>query len=277
MKAKEAVASLLHEIDQKQAKAKGLNRLKSRLEYGRYDTPEYIDMPDFPIEKKVKIIQGLDLKNKLFGTYQSIIEYLEPLISEVNIKEKRPFKILELAGGLGDLSIGLYKECVKSKRNLDVSIYGSDIVPEYIKIAQQKARKEGAEVEFKVIDALKVSPGEYHAYDLVVILHSIHHFNAESLYLLIQKSQIIAKYGLFAVDGKRNLGNLLFMVGTAILPAIGQLNAMYVHDAFISGVNMYSQSFLRSLANLAAPDSEVVCGSLSLGLTYLRVSPTLKP
>jgi len=248
----------------------------------RYHTnkTEYIDLPDFPINNKIKIVEGLDIKNNVFGTYKKIFAYLSPLIKAINVTENRPFRILEVAGGVGDLSLGIYKESLRSAdvsantdEKLEVEITGSDIVAQYNDIAAEKAHKKGYPVVFKSIDALNIDKEIESSFDIVITLHSLHHFTPEQLILLSRKSQKLAKQGLFAVDGTRTLGNLLFMVITALMPSIFTFNSMYVHDALISARRMYSRKYLRELLTLSCKDSTVECKQLSLGLNYLRVSP----
>ena len=252
----------------------------------RYHTnkTEYIDLPDFPIKNKIKIVEGLDIKNNVFGTYKKIFAYLSPLIKDVNLAENRPFRILEVAGGVGDLSLGIYKESLRSAHNssntssnsgekLEVEITGSDIVAQYNEIATEKARKKGYPVVFKSIDALDIDKEVEASFDIVITLHSLHHFTPEQLIQLSRKSQKLAKQGLFAVDGTRTVGNLLFMVITALMPSLFTFNSMYVHDALISARRMYSRKYLKKLLTLGCEDSKVECEQLSLGLNYLRVSP----
>lgn len=272
--AEQSVLKLIEEENFDRKPAKGFNKLIGKFgDIYRCDETEHIDKVDFPIEKKIKILKGLDLKNNIFGTYKSIFNYLKPLIVEVNEKENRAFRILELAGGLGDLSIGIYKEFIDSNSNLKIDITGSDIVPAYIDISAEKASKKNYPINFKVIDIYKIEESDEESYDIVITLHSIHHFKPLPLFHLIRKSQLIAKQGLFAIDGTRNIPNLLFMYSSALIPTIVELNGMYAHDALISARRMYSRDFLKKLAFLAEPTAEIDCGKLSLGLNYLRVKP----
>ena len=242
-------------------------------DYLNTDRIEFIDRADFPIEKKIKIIKGLDIKNKLFGTYNKIFRYLEPLIEEVNRNEKRTFKILELAGGLGDLSIGLYEVANKKKKEFDILITGSDIIPNYVDISNDQVAAKNMEIEFKVIDAMSLSEVEGEKFDIVISLHSLHHFSPFEISKLIQNAKKVSNYGLFAVDGKRNFLNLVFMIMTALIPSVLSMNFMFLHDAIISGRKMYRSSFLLRLGLASSPDSIVESGEFSLGLEYLKVTP----
>jgi len=162
------------------------------------DTIEFIDRPDFPLESKLKIIEGLDIKNKTFGTYKKIYASIKPLILKVNKEELRPFRILELAGGVGDLSLGLYHEIKKDKNRPEIEITHSDIVDAYIKIASKKFAKSNAVIESKIIDALDLDSEEDKKWDLVITLHSLHHFKPKQLDLLFKRSLKTAKYGIFS-------------------------------------------------------------------------------
>ena len=274
----EDLASLISNLSQQRetnAKSGSLLTLARYQISERFQTdkPEYIDLPDFPIKNKIKIVEGLDIKNNVFGTYKKIFAYLAPLIKEVNQKENRPFRILEVAGGVGDLSIGIYKESLNAVDKLSVEVTGSDIVSAYNDIAAEKAKRNGYPIKFKSIDALDIDKEVESTFDMVITLHSLHHFTPEQLIRLSRKSLKLAKFGLFAVDGTRAFGNTLFMVLTALMPTIFTFNSMYVHDALISARRMYSRLYLRQLLTVGCTDSSIECERLSLGLNYLRVAP----
>ena len=235
------------------------------------DKIEYIDRADFPIQDKIKIIRGLDIKNQAFGTYRKIFRYLKPLVQKINQNEKRPFKILELAAGSGNLSIGLYQAFLADKNQLQVDITSSDIVKAYVDSAHESAKIKNLPIKFMVIDALDIDSIGSEKFDIVITLHSFHHFTPEQLKKLVQKSQNLATYGLFAVDGTKSLSNLFFMFLTALMPSLFTWNKMYIHDDVISGLKMYERRHLIKLAKEACPEANIVCEKLSLGLNYLRV------
>lgn len=265
--------SLSHQISTEVWGTSRLGRIKALInQLYQANSCEYIDRLDFPVSEKIKVMNGLYLKNTFFGTYRKIFNYLRPLIQQVNDHEKRPFRILEIAGGTGDLSINLYQQADRDRDKLKLSITGSDIVDDYIKIARKKAILKNFPVVFENINALQLPDANLHRYDIVITLHSLHHFAPEQLIKIIQASQKLAKQGLFAVDGTRSIGNLLFMVLSSAVPSIMTCNSVFLHDAVISARKMYSKRFLACLAKHAAPQAFIEAKRLSLGLNYLRVS-----
>ncbi len=235
------------------------------------DEIEYIDRDDFPAADKQKIVDGLHKKNSLFGTYQKIFNLILPYIREVNQQENRPCKILEIAGGSGQLAFFLAK---KAKiHSLNVEITSSDIVEHYVIESAKQANKSNSLVTFKQIDALSLDKLPKREYDLILNLHSLHHFSAEQLAKIFYGSQIIANKAFVAMDAYRGVRNLLFIGGSAFMQSMVTLNPMYAHDAWLSARKMYPQKLLEIIAKMACPDSHVNVTQPSIGLTALVIEP----
>ena len=208
---------------------------------------EYIDAPDY--NKLIKII----------------LPHLEFISQTMN----RPARILEIASGMGYMAIAL-AEKLKSK-HINAQVTGSDIVPEYVLYAKNNALKKQVSVQFETIDALKLDALETHKYDLIVSLHSLHHFTPEQIVALITGANQVATVGLVAVDAFRGLRNLVFIGGTSLVPTVLSANGMYFHDAWLSARKMYPEKMLEIFARQTCPSCRVDCRQISMGLTALQV------
>lgn len=230
---------------------------------------EYIDAPDFPLNQKMKIINGLHFKNHVFGTYNKLIKIILPHLEFISQTMNRPARILEIASGMGYMAIAL-AEKLKSK-HINAQVTGSDIVPEYVLYAKNNALKKQVSVQFETIDALKLDALETHKYDLIVSLHSLHHFTPEQIVALITGANQVATVGLVAVDAFRGLRNLVFIGGTSLVPTVLSANGMYFHDAWLSARKMYPEKMLEIFARQTCPSCRVDCRQISMGLTALQV------
>jgi len=232
---------------------------------------EYIDREDFPATDKQKIVDGLHKKNSVFGTYKKIFNIILPYILNVNQQENRPCKILEIAGGSGQLAFYLAN---KSKTHaLSVDITSSDIVEHYVIESAKKANQSNSLVTFKQIDALSLIHLPKGEYDLILNLHSLHHFSAEQLAKIFYGSAAIVNKAFVAIDAYRGARNLLFIGGSALMQSIVTLNSMYAHDAWLSARKMYPQKLLEMIAKIACPNSHVNVTHPSIGLTALIIEP----
>jgi SAM-dependent methyltransferase len=230
---------------------------------------EYIDDPLFNVQTKQKIIQGLHLKNNIFGTYNKTIKILGPFIAQINKDEKRPARILEIGSGTGNLSMALYKKTKNT--SVQIELTGSDIIPEYVNAANDEAIKRNFKIDFLVIDAFHLDQLEPNSYDIIFTLHSMHHFLPEQLAMIMSGSQKVATKAFIGIDGYRGFGNLLFMMISGIGASIYNLDLSFFHDALISGRKMYGSKQLEIIAKIGCPQSTVVSKNLKPGLSVIQI------
>lgn len=233
------------------------------------ESRELIDDPDFHVEKKKRIINSLHIKNKVCGTYTTSIEILRPIIREINLKEGRAARILEIGSGTGKLTSALYEEFLHS--SLNVELIGSDIVAGYVEMANREARSNKYNIDYKVIDAFKLAELSPQSYDIIFTLHSMHHFRPEELSLILAGAQSVATRGFVGIDGYRGVGNLTFIAGAGACKSLCSLNPMFFHDALISARRMYSAKQLEIIAKIGCPKAQVLTKNLKPGLTVLKV------
>lgn len=233
------------------------------------DKRELIDDPEFSENLKREIVLGLHLKNTICGTYKTTIKLLRPLIEEINRKENRPARLLEIGSGSGKLSFALYKELQKT--NLQFKLTGSDIVPTYLSEAKREAADKNIPIEFKIVDAFKLETLDENSYDILFCLHSLHHFTPEALAKILSGSQKVAQCAFLGVDGYRGILNLLFMMISGAFKSLFTFRYAFFHDSFLSGRKMYTAKQLEILSKMSCPKSEVRARNLKPGLTMVMV------
>lgn len=230
----------------------GLAALHARLDAAlRTDAPEHLDERDFPASEKVKIVAALHRLNQVTQAYARFTRALRPHIERVAARHGRPARVLELASGSGEFTLALARAARRAR--LPVEVTGSDYVPEYVERARARARAQGLDVRFEVLDAFDMSACAPGAWDVVFIGQSAHHFTAGQLAKMIAQSRRIATAAFVAVDGRRSLKLLLFVPMSAALT----LEPSLVHDGVITARKLFSESELAEVAALAAPDARV--------------------
>ena len=233
------------------------------------DRAELIDGPHIDENLKRKIILGLHLKNKIFGTYKTTIDLLRPMIEDINRNENRPARLLEIGSGSGQLSFALYEELKRT--NLKFELTGSDIVETYIEHANQDALKNKLPMTFKKIDAFHLEHLEENSYDIVFCLHGLHHFDPSQLSRIMAGTFKVANVAFVGVDGYRGIFNLLFMIISGAFKSLLEGNFAFLHDSIISGRKLYAAKQLELLSRLSCPLSRVTAKNLSPGLTMVKI------
>lgn len=233
------------------------------------EKPELIDLPTVDENLKREIVLGLHLKNKVCGTYKKTIELLSPMIEEINSKENRPARLLEIGSGSGQLSFALYDEL--SKTPLKFELTGSDIVQKYLDESNNESRKKNLPIEFKKINAFQLEELPEDSYDIIFCLHSLHHFTPQQLSKIMAGTFKISCKGFLGVDGYRGLFNLLFMILSGGIKSLVSLNCAFFHDSFISGRKLYSAKQLELISRLSCPFSLTTARNLRPGLTMIKI------
>jgi len=233
------------------------------------DTIEHIDEPHFCINSKKEIIKGLHLKNSVFGTYNIAINLLKPFVEDINNREHRPARILEIGSGLGKLTFALYEKACET--SMDINLTGSDIVPEYVKSAIKEAHEKKLNIDFKVIDAFNLDQLEPNSFDIIFNLHGMHHFSPEHLSMIMSGSQRVATKAFIGLDAYRGFGNLFFMITTGALASLWNWDFSLFHDSAISGRKMYSAKQLEIMAKIGCRNSTIITERLWPGLTAIKI------
>lgn len=217
----------------------------------RTDATEHLDDPAFPADHKLRIVRGIHRMNAAIFAYDRFLLALAPHVRRAAAREKRRVRVLELAAGSGELTFALAARAQRWK--LDVEVTGSDYEPTYVEAANREARRRGADVTFRVLNAFDMREVDDGAFDVVFIAQSIHHFTPGQLAKAIAESGRVARYAFVGVDLRRSLFLFPFGVGVAALTR----DPAYMHDSVVSMRKAYSEAELALVAELAAPRARV--------------------
>ena len=216
---------------------------------------ELLDQPNYPVDKKQKLVEALHKFNLLVHSYPRFLNELKPIINLINRKKKRKARILELASGSGRFSMELAK--LVQKRNLLVEITGSDYIPEYVKRASLESKYLGIPVKFKLFDALnlhKIEPGEY---DLIFTANSLHHFSPGAIARMIAGAVKVATWGFMGMDGYRSFLTAMIVAGMGFLASLAYFNSDYFHDSWLTSRKFYTHPQLELISKIATPGAKV--------------------
>lgn len=151
---------------------------------------EHFDEPDYPEHKRLLLARQLHRFNSLLLSYHRFLAVLEPLIERAAAKRGAPARLLELASGSGEFSMGLAR--LAQRKGLPLQVTGSDIQPAYVAAAQAEATRRGLPMRFEqrnAFDLGDVSPGEF---DLVFIANTLHHFTPGQLAMMVAQGSRVA-------------------------------------------------------------------------------------
>lgn len=268
--AADAAVARLRGLRSEEAARHGLlRRLAVRLDdWVRTDAPEYLDDPDFPPERKQRIVQALHRFNQGVFAYRRFFNVLLPLIRP--LASQRPVRILELASGSGEFSFALAK--LAAKRGIAVEVTGSDYFMEHVEAGNAKARARGSDVRFIQVNAFDMGALDEDSYDIVFIAQSIHHFSPGQVAMMVAQAARVAGTAFVGIDGRRSPEIYAIASVPAVLPLLYYRSLDYVHDALLSARKFYTESELELIARIAAPDAFVSVRAELPGYSVLTVA-----
>ncbi len=235
----------------------------------RTDRAELLDRADVPAQRKLAIVRALHRQNRAVFSYARFLRHLEPLVREVQAREGRPARVLELASGSGEFTLALAE--LAERKRLPVEITGSDVVAAYVDDGNARATRRRLKVRFEVVNAFDMSALAPGAYDVAFIAQSLHHFTPGQLAMMIAQARRVAKAGFVGIDGHRSLLVLAFLGVAGPLSAAASLTPGFLHDAWVSGRKMYPMAELELIAQLATPEGRVTVREDFPGFTVLTV------
>jgi SAM-dependent methyltransferase len=252
---------------QRARNAGGISRLAATIDAAlRTDAIEHMDEPSYPERGKLAIALGLHLMNVASASYRRFFTLLQPMLREIQEREGRPARVLELASGSGGFAFALAS--LAKRRGVAIEVTASDVVPLYVSRGREKAAASRIPVSFRLLDALNMSAVDDGAYDIIFIAQSVHHFSPGQLARMIAESRRVAATAFVSVDGYRSLPMVAFVAGTAVM----SLWPAMVHDAVISVRKFYGEAELEAIARMAAPDGRITIGRIRPLNTTLTVS-----
>ena len=125
-----------------------------------------------------------------------------------------PLRILDLATGGGDLPLGLWRRA--RQFGLSISTLGVDISAQAIEIAQQRAQRASASIQFATLDVLNdpLPTG----FDIITASLFLHHLEDEQALDLLARMAAAARQAVIVNDLVRGRGNLfLVALGARLL------------------------------------------------------------
>ena len=211
----------------------------------RTSESERMDDRELPEIEKLEMVKALDRQNEMLHLYPRYVAMLLSLLDDA-IKGGEPMvKVLELASGSGGLAIALAEEV--QRKNLPVSVTGSDIIPIFIEEGNRLAAEKKLPLRFRHLNAYDLSEFSAVSFDLMVLSQSLHHFTPGQLAVMIAQSAKCTKTAFVGIDGYRSL----LLAGGVPLMASMQGIASFALDGLTSARKFYSEVELDIIAEIA--------------------------
>jgi SAM-dependent methyltransferase len=237
-------------------------------------TTEYVDRAEFSEVKRTRMIGWMDGYNRAFGSYVRFLDALAPLLDGL---PGEAVTLLDLGSGHGGFPIALealVRDGVASDPKPlagrpDLRIIASDVRPEYVEMAREKARLAGASrLEARVLDAFRLGaslrPGEV---DVITCTQSLHHFGSGGACLILAEAVRHARRGVLFVDLTRALSLVVALSSVALFTTF---DAAFFHDAFVSARKAFVPEELRLLAAVVPGGESLEAFHLPPGFAALR-------
>ncbi len=235
----------------------------------RTSDKEYMDSGTLSEAKKLELVQALDRQNHKMQLYPRYVTLLLSLLEEVATREKRNVSVLELASGSGGLALALAEEA--QRKNLPVSVTGSDIVPKFIEEGNRQAAEKKLPVKFQLINAFSLPQFPEGSFDLMVISQSLHHFTPGQLAIMIAQSAQHTTTAFVGIDGYRSI---LLAGGVPLMASIQGIPS-FALDGLTSARKFYSELELDIIAEIATGKREhTVACSWPLSILTVRFDGT---
>jgi SAM-dependent methyltransferase len=177
--------------------------------------PELMDEPDINSKAHEQALAGLKRINAVSGGTNAIwSEIRDCARSRFSNGDARPFRLLDLACGGGDVAIRLAQRAQHAGLELDIS--GCDKSPTAVSLATRAARASGVSVRFFPLDVITdpLPPG----YDILVNSLFLHHLDEAEAVDFLRKMLRTAEHCVLVDDLVRSLrGWTLASLGVRVL------------------------------------------------------------
>ncbi len=231
----------------------------------RTSESENMDDRELPETKKLELVKALDRQNEMLHLYPRYVAMLLSLLDDAANSGEPEARVLELASGSGGLAIALAEEV--QRKNLAVSVTGSDIVPIFIEEGNRLAAEKKLPLSFRQLNAYDLSEFSAGSFDLMVLSQSLHHFTPGQLAVIIAQSAKYTKTAFVGIDGYRSI----LLAGGVPLMASMQGIASFALDGFTSARKFYSELELDIIAEIATGKKDhTVTSSWPLSILTIR-------
>ncbi len=234
----------------------------------RTELPEHTDNPKVSPERKLRIVRSLHRMNTLLGVYRHYTSILRRPIDRIAAARNRPVRLLELAGGSGEMAMNLAR--MASKGRLPVEVTCSDYVEDVVKDAERRANERGLQMSFRNVNVFDMGKAfDKGQYDVFLIIGTMHHFTPGQLAVMIAQSRRFAESGsLFVgIDGFRSIPMLCFLPTVHLITFLPD----HIHDAWLTARKFYTLYELEHIAQIAAPGTRISATHSFPGLSVLKV------
>ncbi len=147
------------------------------IAHERKRVPELMDDPDLDYESHVEALRGLEKLNRVSNTADSLWCEIKKLRAHAL---SRPLRILDIATGGGDNAIALY--LLAQSENFPIHITACDLSIDAIKYAAEKAKQNGAVIDFVAMNALEALP---QGFDVIMTSLFTHHLDPPDVVRLL--------------------------------------------------------------------------------------------
>jgi len=170
-----------------------------------------MDDPSLDAVEHARALAGLRRVNAVSRSDAILWKPLHELAAE---QSPKPFRVLDLATGSGDLPIKLWKRFRRA--GFPAEVAGCDISPVAVAEATRRAAAAGAAVNFFSCDVLAGRiPGDY---DAVVCSLFMHHLDPPDVVTVLKRMAEVSARGVFVNDLRRSRGGWrVAWLGTRIL------------------------------------------------------------
>ena len=203
--------------------------------------PELMDDPDLPRDQHEHALSGLSRLNRFSGVSRATFAHVRRHAKKVG---HRPFRILDVASGSGDVPLSWLESAKREGLNLELTMV--DISPVAVEQQQSRANSLGLEAHSLQLDCLKSSlPG---GFDMVTCSLFMHHLDDHEVFRLLQSMQIATDNAILICDLHRSRFNL------ALVSIAAQLltRSHVVHtDSALSVRGAYTGSEFKQIAENA--------------------------
>lgn len=203
--------------------------------------PEIMDQPGLAAERHEEALRGLGRINSVSAS-ASIL--WRPLAAAARTWRDRPFRVLDIATGGGDVPIRLWQKA--RRHHLPLTIDACDVSETAIRFAQRQSQAAGADIRFFQLDVFQDPIID--EYDAVTCSLFLHHLDDEEAIELLGLMAAAARRVVLVNDLVRSrTGYWLARCATKLLTRSGVVH----FDGPVSVLSAYTPSEALALAERA--------------------------
>jgi 2-polyprenyl-3-methyl-5-hydroxy-6-metoxy-1,4-benzoquinol methylase len=202
--------------------------------------PELMDQPDLDPQSHEAALLALRRINLLSRTAAIVW----PAIRRLAVQRDRPLRVLDVACGGGDVTLGIWRRA--QRVSLPLEIVGLDMSPVAVGHARALAKAEGADVEFRIGNVLdQPLPADFDVIMTSLFLHHLTRADAERLLAAMGQA---AKHLVVVNDLRRS--TIGYLLAQAVCRVVTRSPVVRV-DGPRSVAGAFTLSEIRSMCAVA--------------------------